>query len=257
MLKANMATFKANMAEDAAAYDELSQPQYEAGCKFINDLNIFHGQAAKVLDMGCGTGNVTKYIADIIGPDGEAVGIDPDEARIKIAQEKFKDVGNLEFHVGDSATGFPHDDEPYYDVHITTFAFHWFPDEHKKLYVEKAHRSLKSAGKLAILCAYKKGLGSAHGHGNDKINSLSQDEYRKLFQEMALFTDVVIEPVKYTAHLKSYEEFKRWLKASSLRSLDEYEQVFMKKVMDECATFHDDGSIDFILPSLLITASKE
>ena len=245
------------MAEAAAAYDALSQPQYEAGCKFINGLNIFHGQAAKVLDMGCGTGDVTKYIADIVGPDGEAVGIDPDVARIKIAQEKFKDVGNLEFHVGDSVSGFPHENEPYYDVHITTYAFHWFPDEHKKLYIKKAHRSLKSGGKLAITCQDKKGPGLASGHGNDDLHSLSSDEYRKLFQDMGLFTHVVVEPVLYPAHLKSYEDLNRWVKASSHRNLDEYDQEFVKKVMAECATFHDDGSIDFIMPSLSITARKE
>ena len=32
--------------------------------------------------MGCGTGQITKYI---VGPDGQVVGIDPDAARIKIA----------------------------------------------------------------------------------------------------------------------------------------------------------------------------
>ena len=257
MLKDNMAMFEDNMAEDAAAYDELSQPQYKAGCKFINDLNIFRGQAAKVLDMGCGTGDVTKYIVDIIGPDGEVVGIDPDDARIKIALEKFKDVGNLKFHVGDSATGFPHEKEPYYDVHINTYAFHFFPDEHKKLYLEKAHRSLKSGGKLAIMCSDKKGPASAHSHGNDDVHYLSEDEYRKLFQDIALFTDVVVEPVKYTAHLKSYEVFKRWVKASIHRSLDEYDPAFVKKFVADCATCHEDGSIDFIVPSLSITASRE
>ena len=245
------------MAEDAPAYDELNQPQYEAGYKFINDLNIFHGQAAKVLDMGCGTGKVTKYIADRIGPDGAVVGIDPDEARIKIAQEKFKEVGNLKFHVGDSVTGFPHGNEPYYDVHITTYAFHWFPHDHKKLYLQKAHQSLKSGGKLAIMCVDKKGPGTANGHGNDDMHALSPDELRKLFQELGLFTDAVVEPVIYSAHHKSYEAFKRWVKASTHRNLDQYDPAFVKKIMADCATFHDDGSSEFRVPCISITASKD
>ena len=239
------------MEPDAAAYEELNKPQYEMGCKFVNDLKLIQG--AKVLDMGCGTGDVTKYIADIIGPDGEAVGIDPDEARIKIAQEKFKVVSNLEFHVGDSVSGFPHDDEPFYDVHIATNAFHWFPHEHKKMYLQKTHRSLKSGGKLAILTIYKK----ADDHGNDDLRPLSHDEIRKLFQEMGLFADALIEPVIYKAQFKSYEEFKRWVKASTHRNLDEYEPEFVKKLMTDCATFHDNGSVEFIIPCISITASKE
>ena len=40
------------MDADAEAYEELSKPQYESGCKFISELNLSSGD--KVLDMGCG-----------------------------------------------------------------------------------------------------------------------------------------------------------------------------------------------------------
>ena len=48
-----------------------------------------------MLDMGCGTGQITKYIADIVGPDGQVVGIDPDAARIKIAEQKYKEFSSV------------------------------------------------------------------------------------------------------------------------------------------------------------------
>ena len=73
---------------DASAYEELSQPQVVQGCKFVSELNVPGG--AKVLDMGCGTGHITKYIADIVGFDGVVLGIEPDAERIKITQEKYK-----------------------------------------------------------------------------------------------------------------------------------------------------------------------
>ncbi len=123
------------MEGNAESYDELSGPQIESGRQFIRDLNICLGD--KVLDMGCGTGHLTKYIADIVGRDGHAVGIDPDAERIKIAERKSNEVSNLQYYVGSSAIGFPHDNEPYYDIHISTHAFHWIPGEEKNnLYTE-------------------------------------------------------------------------------------------------------------------------
>ena len=119
----------------------MSRPQIEAGSRFIRDFNLSLGD--KVLDMGCGTGHLTKYIADIVGPDGLAVGIDPDAERIKIAQEKTKEVSNLQFYVGSSAIGFAHNNKPYYDVHISTNAFHWVPDDEKQIYIQKAYQCKK------------------------------------------------------------------------------------------------------------------
>ena len=108
---------------EARVYDEVSQPQIEEGIKFIRELNLSKGD--KVLDMGCGTGHLSKYIADIVGLNGDVVGIDPDAERIKIAKEKYKEVNNLQFYVGSSAIGFPHDNESYYDVHITELYNIW------------------------------------------------------------------------------------------------------------------------------------
>ena len=139
------------MEGNAKAYDDVSGPQFEAGSQFIRELNLNLGD--KVLDMGCGTGHLTQYIADIVGPDGQAVGIDPDADRIKVAKEKCKEVSNLQFHVGSSAIGFPHDNVEKFNVHISMNAFHWVPGDEKKVYIRKAYQCLKPGGKLAIWCA--------------------------------------------------------------------------------------------------------
>ena len=86
------------MEDDAIAYDKVSGPQIKIAQTFFNKLIISKG--AKVLDMGCGTGNVTKYIADIVGSDGQVVGVDPDAARIKIAAENYKEINHLELGSG-------------------------------------------------------------------------------------------------------------------------------------------------------------
>ena len=243
------------MDAGAAAYEELSKAQTEQGCKYVSELNISGG--AKVLDMGCGTGHVAKYIADIVGSAGVVVGIDPDAERIKIAQKKYKDISHLQFHVGDSVTGFPHDNEPYYDFHVSTHAFHWFPPDHKKLYLQKTYQSLKPGGKLAILFSDKKFPDRKDEFEALAFFFLSDDEIQKLFENIGLFSNVVTKPSSDAYHFRTYEIFKRWLKATTHHDIDDADPELVKKLMDKVATFHDDGSVTIIVYSNSVIACKE
>jgi ubiquinone/menaquinone biosynthesis C-methylase UbiE len=233
---------------NAKSYDEVSGPQIEAGSQFIRELNLSLGD--KVIDMGCGTGHLTKYIADIVGPDGQAVGIDPDAERIKIAEEKSKEANNLQFSVGSSAIGFPHDNEPYYDVHISTHAFHWVPDDEKIIYIQKAHQCLKRGGKLAIWCSAK----MPNGEKVEGVHFLTQEGYRDMFQEVGLFNNVVIDNVIYPCRYESFEELKRCFKASTRQELDPDKYAeFIKKLV----TTEDDGQVTCKVPCIRITACKK
>ena len=236
------------MAAGAQAYDEVSTPQYEMGCQFINELKISLG--AKVLDMGCGTGNLTKYITDIVGPDGEVAGVDPDASRIKIAEEKYRGVRNLHFRVGDSVTGFPHDSEPYYDAHISTFAFHWVPNEEKNIYIQKAYECLKPGGKLGIYCL-EESVDVKNLHLN-RVSPLTLDGYHKIFEDLGLFNNVVITRKFIPIRFASFEIFKRWFKATSHQEFEEIDPAFAKKVV----TRKDDGTIFWNLPRISIRATK-
>ena len=55
------------------------------------------------LDLGCGIGEVVFDLAQLVGPEGRAVGIDIDDARIEMAREDAAANGlsNVEFLVGD------------------------------------------------------------------------------------------------------------------------------------------------------------
>lgn len=39
-----------------------------------------------VLDLGCGTGELTDHAATLVGPHGKVIGIDPDVERIHLAR---------------------------------------------------------------------------------------------------------------------------------------------------------------------------
>jgi ubiquinone/menaquinone biosynthesis C-methylase UbiE len=54
-----------------------------------------------VLDVGCGTGAITRGIAETVAPDGQVVGLDSNLILIKKAQQAHRQIENLSFEAGD------------------------------------------------------------------------------------------------------------------------------------------------------------
>ena len=164
--------------------------------------------------------------------------------------ENFIDARCLQFHVGSAATELPYESEAYYDVHISTHSFHWVPDDEKKIYLGKAYRSLKTGGKLAILCGEKPVCVKVSIFGP---HMLTYDEYLKLFQEVGLFSDVVIKKELYVARFKAIDEFKRWYEATIRQRFD---ALNLKDVQLNVFT-NNDGSVTCDIPRNRITARKK
>jgi ubiquinone/menaquinone biosynthesis C-methylase UbiE len=57
-----------------------------------------------VLDVGCGTGAITRGMAEAVGPHGRVVGLDEKEPFITGARREYAGVQNLSFEVGDAYT---------------------------------------------------------------------------------------------------------------------------------------------------------
>jgi len=57
----------------------------------------------RVLDVGCGLGETTLQLAELVGPDGEAVGMDSGERFIEMARTEAEESGaaNVSYFVGD------------------------------------------------------------------------------------------------------------------------------------------------------------
>ena len=131
----------------AKIYSEINELQVQWGKELAVNAGVEHGH--KVLDMGCGTGELTSYLAELVGNDGHVVGVDPDIERINIAVEKHS-YENIIFRQGQSSTKFPHYDEQYFDLHFSNFVFQWLNNYEKKIFVQGAFNCLKPGGKIAI-----------------------------------------------------------------------------------------------------------
>jgi ubiquinone/menaquinone biosynthesis C-methylase UbiE len=76
-----------------------------------------------VLDVGCGTGYLSRLVARSVGPHGVVVGIDS-ESTIQYARRKTASIGNCEFQVGAAeALPFPSD---HFEVVVSGLVIHHY-----------------------------------------------------------------------------------------------------------------------------------
>ena len=113
--------------ENAEAIQAWDGPLYDRWIKFRHVVTTglgAHGDEAlrlvppregeRVLDIGCGLGDTTQQIAALVGPAGEAVGVDAAENFIETATAEAAEAGvaNASFRVADVQTdslGGPYD----------------------------------------------------------------------------------------------------------------------------------------------------
>lgn len=111
-----MVEMGAPAAENREATEAWSGPLFECFVQY-RDLVAgglgAHGEAAlaahppqpgdRVVDLGCGFGDTTQRLAELVGSDGDSLGIDVSEPFIEIARKEAKEVGaaNVRFAVGD------------------------------------------------------------------------------------------------------------------------------------------------------------
>lgn len=104
------------------------------------------GQKKKVLDVGCGAGNSTRLVAELVSDAAEIVGIDPDEEVLTIAREKTPASARISYQPG-SATQLPFPDNTFDFVFCQTVMIH-LPDPEKAL--QEMKRVLKPGGLLMM-----------------------------------------------------------------------------------------------------------
>ena len=101
---------------NAEAIEAWDGPLYDRFVRFRHIVTTglgAHGDAAlrlmaphpgqRVLDVGCGFGDTTQQIAALVGPEGEAVGVDAAERFIETARAEAEEAGvsNARFMVAD------------------------------------------------------------------------------------------------------------------------------------------------------------
>ncbi|HEX9152170.1 MAG TPA: methyltransferase domain-containing protein [Flavobacterium sp.] len=123
-----------------------------------------------ILDVGCGTGAISKDIANIVGEKGKVTGIDNTESFILIGQQTYSSVANLELI---SVDLFEYNPEEKYDLIVSARTLQWLNNPKEALIKMKS--MLKPDGQISIL---------DYNHTNLNWNPLppqSMQEFYKTF----------------------------------------------------------------------------
>jgi ubiquinone/menaquinone biosynthesis C-methylase UbiE len=196
----------------AANYEHGSNSQRIIGTKIIKELEISKGST--VLDLGCGTGYLTKVLSESVGPQGKVVAVDPDGDRLAIAIAKYPS-SNIEYIQVDDKT-FPPGE---YDVIFSNLVIHWIDD--KEALFNRVYANLRPGG-CFVFCTPNdcypipeigKNLFSTminpnflHEMLNRKMKFLNEMEYE------AMGDAIGFSPIS----VKTIDHFPKW------KNLDEY-----------------------------------
>src|SRR5580658_2164783 len=117
-------------SELARRYDQIStERQFRSGKALIAELGIVRGE--HVLDIGSGTGLLAEYVADLTGPDGTVLGLEPLPLRVELAQRRTRP--NLTFKVG-NANELDWIADASFDVVYLNAVLHWLNERQELAY---------------------------------------------------------------------------------------------------------------------------
>jgi ubiquinone/menaquinone biosynthesis C-methylase UbiE len=149
------------VSANAEAIEAWDGPLYDRFLRFRDVITTglgAHGEHAlrlfppmpgqKVLDVGCGFGDTTQTIAGMVGPKGEAVGVDAAANFIETARRETADlgIGNARFEVVDVQAG---DLGGPYDTAFSRFGTMFFANPVAAL--RNVRQSLVPGGRLVMV----------------------------------------------------------------------------------------------------------
>jgi len=224
----------------------------------------------RILDVACGTGALTRVVAQSVGPNGRVVGLDLYSDMLAIAQTIKLDPSNtapIEWREGD-ASAIPFENESF-DIVFCNFGLMFFPDRVAAL--KEMRRILKPNGRLALAvwgsiakCPGQMAMKQTwERHFTDEAglfdaqHSLGSPEIVLSLIQDAGFKDVSIQPVMGVVRLPSPGHLARSYGAMAGIQADEGARA---QVIDEVSaalqSYVGSEGLEYPIEAILASAMK-
>jgi ubiquinone/menaquinone biosynthesis C-methylase UbiE len=163
-----------------------------------------------VLDVGCGSGTITRDIIDLVGSNGSVKGIDTSEHLVGQAQGNFSNIKNLDFEVADINN---YSANKKFDLITSARVLQWLSNPGEVLM--KMKDLLKDGGCLTIL------------------------DYNH--------TKIMFEPALPSSMIHLYGSFLKWRKDSGMdNEIADHLADFFKQVKLKNITVEDQSEISIL-----------
>eukprot|EP00455_Lapot_gusevi_P025993 TRINITY_DN2743_c0_g1_i2.p1 TRINITY_DN2743_c0_g1~~TRINITY_DN2743_c0_g1_i2.p1 ORF type:complete len:305 (-),score=29.10 TRINITY_DN2743_c0_g1_i2:71-985(-) len=242
------------MASAAEKYSSLAIWQRKQGLALVDLADLHEGE--HVLDVGCGTGELTLEIARRVSPSGFVLGVDNDESRIShclthigsaVASSDMK--LNIDFQVCPAETvalALP-DRAASFDCIFLNHVIHWIKDKERALH--QFFRLLRPGGRVVMLSPQKDikfltllvKTHPTHDVISQQIAIKSKEKIQKI-GVIAGFTEVLHESLlQHAEQYESFEKMLEWMEGTThgrfqarLMSAEQYQQLKQIFMQDEC-----------------------
>jgi len=229
----------------AHQYAQHNDWQFQRGLDLIKVANVSTGDI--VLDIGCGTGELSLEIAKIVGPSGRVIAIDCDQSRIEVAKRNQPEAyQNIEYLVCD-AQELNEISSQSIDLIFSNYVFHWINDKHNLLM--EMYRCLKKDGRFAIECVgelmpFLQQVTEISGRKGDqllkKFHCLEQEEWQQLLIKNNF--NSVVNWCEHNYYFEDIIQFFDWWEATThgefLRSnICDFALKDLEKLFSGCVEF--------------------